>query len=66
MPRCHTPILAGATARTFSLGEGARLRSLFEGAGFRDVETTTEAHRFPEREQRERPGCCTGWFGVVG
>jgi SAM-dependent methyltransferase len=39
------PSLAEATARTFSLGE-ARLRALFEGAGFRDVETTTEAHRF--------------------
>jgi ubiquinone/menaquinone biosynthesis C-methylase UbiE len=38
--------IAEATARTFSLGEEARLRSLFEAAGFRDVETTTEAHRF--------------------
>jgi ubiquinone/menaquinone biosynthesis C-methylase UbiE len=41
----RVPSLAEATARTFSLGE-ARLRALFEGAGFRDVETTTEAHRF--------------------
>ena len=38
--------IAEATARAFSLGEEARLRSLFEAAGFRDVETTTEAHRF--------------------
>jgi ubiquinone/menaquinone biosynthesis C-methylase UbiE len=38
--------IAEATARTFSLGEEARLRSLFEAAGFRDVETTTEAHGF--------------------
>jgi ubiquinone/menaquinone biosynthesis C-methylase UbiE len=40
------PSLAKATARIFSLGEEAQLRSLFEAAGFRDVETTTEAHRF--------------------
>jgi ubiquinone/menaquinone biosynthesis C-methylase UbiE len=42
----YVPSLAEATARTFSLGDGARLRSLFEGAGFREVETTTAAHRF--------------------
>ena len=42
----RVPSFAEATARTFSLGGEARLRSLFEGAGFRDVETTTEAHRF--------------------
>jgi ubiquinone/menaquinone biosynthesis C-methylase UbiE len=42
----RVPSLAEATARTFSLGGEARLRSLFEGAGFRDVETTTEVHRF--------------------
>ena len=42
----RVPSLAEATARTFSLGDEARLRSLFEAAGFRDVETTTEAHRF--------------------
>jgi ubiquinone/menaquinone biosynthesis C-methylase UbiE len=41
----RVPSLAEATARTFSLGV-ARLRSLFAGAGFRDVETTTQAHRF--------------------
>jgi ubiquinone/menaquinone biosynthesis C-methylase UbiE len=38
--------LAEATARTFSLGDEARLRSLFERAGFQDVEMTTEAHSF--------------------
>ncbi len=42
----RVPSLAEATARTFSIGDEARLRSLFDGAGFRDVETTTEAHRF--------------------
>jgi ubiquinone/menaquinone biosynthesis C-methylase UbiE len=42
----RVPSLVEATARTFSLGDEARLRSLFEGAGFRDVEITTEAHRF--------------------
>src|SRR6266508_2496820 len=42
----RVPSLAQATARTFSIGDEARLRSLFEGAGFRDVEITTEAHRF--------------------
>jgi ubiquinone/menaquinone biosynthesis C-methylase UbiE len=42
----HLPSLAEATARTFSLGDAARLRSLFEAAGFRDVEITTEIHRF--------------------
>jgi ubiquinone/menaquinone biosynthesis C-methylase UbiE len=42
----RVPSLAEATARTFSLGDEARLRSLFEGVGFRDVESTTEAHRF--------------------
>jgi SAM-dependent methyltransferase len=42
----RVPSLAAARARTFSLGDEGRLRSLFQGAGFRDVETTTEAHRF--------------------
>jgi ubiquinone/menaquinone biosynthesis C-methylase UbiE len=42
----RVPSFAEATARTFSLGDEARLRSLFEGAGFRDVETTTVAHPF--------------------
>jgi hypothetical protein len=38
--------LAEAAARVFSLGDGARLRPLFEAAGFRDVEVTTESQRF--------------------
>jgi ubiquinone/menaquinone biosynthesis C-methylase UbiE len=42
----HVPSLARAAARVFSLGDEARLRSLFAGAGFREVEVTTEAHRF--------------------
>jgi SAM-dependent methyltransferase len=42
----RVPSIAEATARTFSLGEEARLRSLFEAARFRNVETTTETHRF--------------------
>lgn len=42
----HVPALAEAAIRVFSLGDEARLRSLFEGAGFRDVEIATEAHRF--------------------
>jgi len=40
------PSLAEATARTFSLGDEPRLRALLERAGFRDVETTTQAHCF--------------------
>ena len=42
----HVPALAEAAARLFSLGDPAVLRSLFKAAGFRDVETTTEMHRF--------------------
>jgi ubiquinone/menaquinone biosynthesis C-methylase UbiE len=42
----HVPHLAGAAARMFSLGAEARLRTLFEDAGFRDVEITTEHRRF--------------------
>jgi ubiquinone/menaquinone biosynthesis C-methylase UbiE len=40
------PSLAEATARTFALGDEARLHSLFTRAGFQDVKTTTEAHTF--------------------
>lgn len=40
----RVPALAEATARTFSLGDERHLRSLFERTGFRNVETTTEAH----------------------
>ena len=42
----RVPSLADATARTFSLGDEARLRYLFEEAGFRDVETAAQTHRF--------------------
>ena len=42
----HAPTLAGAANRMFSLGGEARLRSLFEGGGLRDVEVTTEVQRF--------------------
>ena len=42
----HVSSLAEAAARVFSLGDEGELRSLFETADFRDVEITTEAHRF--------------------
>ena len=42
----HLPSLAEAAARVFSLGNEKKLRSLFEAAGFRDVEIATEVHRF--------------------
>lgn len=42
----RVPSIGEATARTFALGDEVRLRSLFEAAGFRGVETTAEAHRF--------------------
>jgi ubiquinone/menaquinone biosynthesis C-methylase UbiE len=42
----YMPTLAEATARVFSLGDKTKLRSLFEAAGFRDVEMATETHRF--------------------
>ena len=42
----RVPSLAEPTARTFALGDEVVLRSLFEEAGFRDVEITTQAHRF--------------------
>jgi len=42
----HLPSLAEATARTFALGEAARLCSLFKDAGFVDIETHTEKHSF--------------------
>lgn len=42
----RVPSLAEATARTFSLGDAAQLRSLFERAGFQGVETTTAVHSF--------------------
>ena len=42
----HVPSLMEASARVFSLGDETKLRSLFEAAKFRDVEITTETHRF--------------------
>jgi ubiquinone/menaquinone biosynthesis C-methylase UbiE len=42
----HIPSLAAAATRVFSLGDEMKLKSLFEAAEFRDVEITTEAHRF--------------------
>jgi len=42
----HVPSLMEAANRVFSLGNEMKLRSLFEGAGFRDVEIATETHRF--------------------
>jgi ubiquinone/menaquinone biosynthesis C-methylase UbiE len=42
----HMPSVAAATARRFCLGDEGQLRSLFENSGFRNVDITTEAHRF--------------------
>ena len=42
----HVPSLADAVARSFTLGDGARLGSLFAEAGFEDVETHTVRHKF--------------------
>src|SRR5215207_5459792 len=42
----HVPSFSAAAARVFSLGDEARLRTLFEAAGLCEVEVTTEAHRF--------------------
>src|SRR5215467_2077495 len=42
----YVPSLAEAASRIFSLGDEKKLRSLFEAAAFRDVEITTEIHRF--------------------
>lgn len=41
----HVPAQAAAADRLFSLGE-ARLRALFEAAGFRNVEMIARSHRF--------------------
>src|SRR4051794_38908803 len=43
----HAPERAATATRYFSLGDAGRLRSLFAAAGFREVETFTEARRFP-------------------
>ncbi|MCA1394040.1 MULTISPECIES: methyltransferase domain-containing protein [unclassified Bradyrhizobium] len=42
----HSPAIREATARMFSLGDPARLRQLFEKAGFQNIELTRQAHRF--------------------
>jgi ubiquinone/menaquinone biosynthesis C-methylase UbiE len=42
----HMPSLAEAVSRTFALGEASRLRSLFNEAGFADIETHTVRHTF--------------------
>ena len=47
----HAPERAATAARYFSLGDAGRLRSLFAAAGFREVETFTEA----------APGASRGW-----
>src|SRR5262249_29683437 len=40
------PGLADAVTRTFALGDGPRLQSLFVEAGFADVDTHTVKHTF--------------------
>jgi ubiquinone/menaquinone biosynthesis C-methylase UbiE len=42
----YMPSLAEATARTFALGEAARLQLLFSQAGLVDIETNIEKHTF--------------------
>jgi ubiquinone/menaquinone biosynthesis C-methylase UbiE len=42
----HVPSLSHAVTRTFALGEGSRLQSLFSEAGFSDIETDTVKHTF--------------------
>ena len=42
----YVPSLIEAAARIFSLGDEAKLKSLFESAQLRNVEITTETHRF--------------------
>jgi ubiquinone/menaquinone biosynthesis C-methylase UbiE len=42
----HVPAKAGEYERFFSPGEGERLRALFEGAGFAEVEISTQTMRF--------------------
>jgi ubiquinone/menaquinone biosynthesis C-methylase UbiE len=42
----HIPGEAAAADRLFSLGSPERLRQLFEGVGFRDVETVSEMKTF--------------------
>ena len=42
----HVPGLAEAVTRSFALGDGALLESLFAEAGFSDIESHTVTHRF--------------------
>lgn len=42
----YRPDLADAVARLFALGDAARLKSLFDEAGFVDFETSTERYTF--------------------
>jgi ubiquinone/menaquinone biosynthesis C-methylase UbiE len=42
----HVPERSAIASQYFSLGDPARLMSLFVAAGFRDVETSTEIRRF--------------------
>ena len=42
----HVSSLADAVTRTFALGDGSRLQSLFVEAGFVDVDTHTVKHTF--------------------
>ena len=42
----HMPELAAAITRTFALGDASKLRLLFDAAGFRDPEISTERHLF--------------------
>jgi ubiquinone/menaquinone biosynthesis C-methylase UbiE len=42
----HLPAISDATARTFSLGDPARMRQLLESAGFRNIEVARQHHRF--------------------
>ena len=42
----HVPSKAAEAERFFAVGEAARLRPAFEGAGFADVEIATEALTF--------------------
>ena len=42
----YDPSAAPAAARIFSLGDEPHLRTLFEAAGFRDVELAIRSHRF--------------------
>ncbi len=43
----HAPERAATGVKYFSLGNAGLLRSLFTAAGFRDIETITEARRYP-------------------